>query len=306
MVGLGKSQSRYLTVWARVAGVPLTLVVLCWMGASPVSATPEQKVVICHGTASVSNAYVREQVNASSISEPNGNPLPNGHGSHTGPVYPAPHWGDIIPPIPELNYPGLNWTENGIAIWEAACDTEFEPEETPPPSPSTPTTSATATETGSPTATATASTSSAATATASATSTATSTRTPSQPAKPSVPPGATVPPESPPPADLPPPVLKPSELKKLAKGTATMPPLDAVAVDPGATVVVLGHLTVSQRAKLAAELHARQLPLGAPDAGQGGASTPNGNTAPWIVAGIGFLLLTSLATIGFWRGRKSS
>jgi len=85
-----------------------------------------------------------------------------------------------------------------------------------------------------------------------------------------------------------------------------MPPLDAVAVDPGPAVVVLGHLTVSQRGKLAVELHARALPLGAPHAGQGGASARDGNTAAWVAAGIGCLVLSGLASMAFWRRRKSS
>jgi len=85
-----------------------------------------------------------------------------------------------------------------------------------------------------------------------------------------------------------------------------MPPLEAVAVDPGAVVTALGHLTVSERRQLASELRARGLPLGAPHAGQGGASASDSNTAAWVAAGVGCLVLSGLASMTFWRRRKSS
>jgi LPXTG-motif cell wall-anchored protein len=42
-----------------------------------------------------------------------------GHSGHTGPVFPAPNWGDIIPPFP--GFPGMNWTTEGQAIFNNDC-----------------------------------------------------------------------------------------------------------------------------------------------------------------------------------------
>lgn len=101
------------------------------------------KVSICHATASSTNPYVQEDPNIS-----NNGDLDGGHLNHTGPVYPASNWGDIIPPytftycadggytligsICEKNskpdeapmiflYNGLNWTTAGQAIYNNQC-----------------------------------------------------------------------------------------------------------------------------------------------------------------------------------------
>jgi hypothetical protein len=100
--------------------------------------------------------------------------------------------------------------------------------------------------------------------------------------------------------------LRPAELKKLARHVATMPPLEAVAVEPGPAVVALGRLTVPERKKLAAELRARLVPLGAPNAGFGGATAPDAATAGWVAAGVSFLVLSGLTGIAFWRRRRAS
>lgn len=80
----------------------------------------EKKVAICHATSSNSNPYVSE--------EPNKSGDVNGHDGHTGPIWYAgitESWGDIIPPFAYVggNYPGMNWTEQGQAIWENGCQT---------------------------------------------------------------------------------------------------------------------------------------------------------------------------------------
>jgi hypothetical protein len=85
-----------------------------------------------------------------------------------------------------------------------------------------------------------------------------------------------------------------------------MPPLEAVAVDPGPTVVALGQLTVPQRKRLAVELRARGVvPLGAPHAGLGGASSSDGPSTPWVVAGFVCLMLSALSILVSWRRRRS-
>src|SRR4051812_223168 len=102
------------------------------------SAAPQKDVTICHADSAVSKPYQRITVDANSIIKD------NGHGSHTGPVYPTPGWGDVIPPFEYADagggvasYPGLNWNAGGIAVWEASCSVVLTPPEpTEPPSPS--------------------------------------------------------------------------------------------------------------------------------------------------------------------------
>src|SRR5262245_8092510 len=54
---------------------------------------PENKVVICHRTGNTSNPFTQ-------ISQPIGKDgTIGGHENHTGPIFPAPDWGDIIPPF---------------------------------------------------------------------------------------------------------------------------------------------------------------------------------------------------------------
>src|SRR5262249_49862916 len=121
----------------------LSMVVLGWIWPSSASAAPHEKQQICHRTSAVKNPYVYDNVDVDSIIKD------NGHGSHTGPVFPAEGWGGIIPPFDstgsqagQAHYPGLTWSSDGIAIWEAKCVVVLEPPEVPqPPSPSeTPTT----------------------------------------------------------------------------------------------------------------------------------------------------------------------
>jgi hypothetical protein len=103
--------------------------------ATNVSHDENQKVTICHRTDSVTNPYVVETVDSSSVDGNTGND--HGQGDHlfehTGPVFQAGFthnstWGDIIPPVDTNghSYDGppqtsLNWTEQGQAIYNNGC-----------------------------------------------------------------------------------------------------------------------------------------------------------------------------------------
>lgn len=83
------------------------------------------KVEICHATASYQHPYV--------INEPAADGDVSGHADHVGPIfYPEipkhTAWGDIIPPFwyddgdeTPAFFPGLNWDEEGQAIYENDC-----------------------------------------------------------------------------------------------------------------------------------------------------------------------------------------
>ncbi|HEU5211381.1 MAG TPA: DUF11 domain-containing protein [Gaiellaceae bacterium] len=102
------------------------LVCLAVVGIRPAASQPtdtEAKVRICHATGAEGNPYVEQEP----AIENNGD-LQGGHLDHTGPVFPAADWGDIIPPfqyvdaegVPRI-FPGYNWTPNGQAIWQNTC-----------------------------------------------------------------------------------------------------------------------------------------------------------------------------------------
>jgi hypothetical protein len=111
-------------------------------------ADPPDTVTICHATGSDSNPYV--------VHNPAKSGDVSGHAGHTGPVWfdgIAVDWGDIIPPFDYVggSYPGMNWTPEGIAIYEAGCAVTL-PTPTPTPTPTaTPTPTPTATPTPTPT-----------------------------------------------------------------------------------------------------------------------------------------------------------
>ncbi len=68
------------------------------IGGASGTAGDDSKIVICHRSSAVKNPYQTNDVSKNSIQNVNGLD-PNGHGTHTGPVFPAPDWGDIIPPF---------------------------------------------------------------------------------------------------------------------------------------------------------------------------------------------------------------
>ncbi|VXC22011.1 hypothetical protein [Aeromicrobium sp. 9AM] len=94
-------------------------------GNSPpaVEAAPV-KIKICHSTSSETNPYVENSPNASGDL--------HGHTGHTGGIFPADGWGDIIPPFTfgNVNFPGMNWTDAGQAIYNNNCNL---PNEVPVP-----------------------------------------------------------------------------------------------------------------------------------------------------------------------------
>jgi len=126
--------------WATAAGIGLVggPLIAGWMLLPIASATPSDKVMICHATSSMSNPYTVNSVDTSSVDE-EGNKFLNGHGDHTGPVFdsvnPPASWGDIIPPFTdpesEKSFPGLNWPA-GEAIWSNGCQV---PTMSPTPTP---------------------------------------------------------------------------------------------------------------------------------------------------------------------------
>jgi hypothetical protein len=99
-------------------------------------AQPEDKVTMCHATASTSNPYSLITVDQSSITKD------NGHGGHTGPLFPEPGWGDVIPPFD--GFPGLNWPAGSLLLEEGCVLSEpSEPVDPPdieidPPDPGSP------------------------------------------------------------------------------------------------------------------------------------------------------------------------
>jgi hypothetical protein len=202
-------------------------------------AAPQEKVTICHSSNSVANPYNQQTVNEDSIVMPNGSPT--GHGVHTGPVYPQPNWGDIIPPFTYSNdrggtsvYPGMNWDTDGQAIWNGGCDVDF----IEPPVPIIPTTTTTlplSTTTSAPTTT---TSRPGSTSTRPGGGTTTTTTVP--------PPGTT--PTTAPLSARPPPITDPSG------GVEITPPVEAVVIDPGNIAVDLGPLSAEQRVALEAEV----------------------------------------------------
>lgn len=105
------------------------------------SATPSDKVRICHATSSESNPYTDNNINTSSVDEANNQYL-NGHGDHAR---------DIIPPFESpagTVFDGKNWPD-GKAIWENDCKVVTPPDE-PSPTPTETTASPTPTTTKTP------------------------------------------------------------------------------------------------------------------------------------------------------------
>jgi len=206
--------------------------------AAPALGAPADNITICHRTSAVDNPYVELTTSANAI-------VNAGHGNHTGPVFPATvggAWGDVIPPFDYSGgrFPGLNWNAEGQAVVDGGCKVDITPVPPEPPATTTTTTSSTTTTTNphEPT---------------------TTTTRPHGPT-PTIPPhvvtttsvpspGATSPPTPttsplPPP---PPPVDPPADQLETA-------PEEAVVIDPGGHMVVLGTLDASERVILKSEL----------------------------------------------------
>ena len=243
-------------VLVGVAGLPATS-----------GATPEPKIPLCHRTSSVKNPYNLQTVSASSIVRPDGQPT--GHGSHTGPVFPTPNWGDIIPPFSYENasggtsqYPGMNWTHNGQAIFDGGCNVvlvEPPPEETTTTTlPQTTTTTRPETTTTLPETTTTlpetTTTLPETTTTLPETTTTLPETTTTLPQTTTTLPGSTttLPPT---PTTAPPGVVPPGPTDP-GGGVEIVPPTEAEVVDPGNEVVDLGQLTPPERVELESELDA--------------------------------------------------
>ena len=253
--------------------------ILAGMLVVPAGAAPQEKVTICHRTNSVKNPYVQQTVSENSIVMPNGDPT--GHGLHTGPVYPQPNWGDIIPPFTYTNdhggtsvYHGLNWSTDGQAVWGGGCEVDLTepPEETttttttttlPPPTTTTSavtTTSGPGSTTTHPGSTTThpgsTTTRPGSTTTHPGSTTTGPGSTTTHPGSTTTGPGSTTTsttepapgttPTTAPPFDLPPAITDPGN------GVEIMPLIEAVVVDSGNRTVDLGQLSTSQRMALEA------------------------------------------------------
>jgi Domain of unknown function DUF11/Prealbumin-like fold domain len=117
---------------AAAIGAALTacVIVLSLVVLQPAVSQPnEKKVRICHATSSQTNPYIS---NEPAIA--NNGDLQGGHLNHTGPVFPADDWGDIIPPYTytdqsgnEAVFPGRNWDAAGQAIWQNGCEPGLDP-----------------------------------------------------------------------------------------------------------------------------------------------------------------------------------
>jgi hypothetical protein len=226
-------------------------------------AAPQDKITICHRTSSVQNPYVQQTVNENSIVMSNGSPT--GHGLHTGPVFPQPNWGDVIPPFTYANdrggtsvYGGMNWSTDGQAIWNGGCEVDL----TEPPEETTTTTTTTTlplpTTTSAPTTT----TRPGSTTTRPGSTTTHPGSTTTEPGSTTTHPGSTTTqpvggttttepspgttPTTAPSTELPHPITDPGI------GVEIMPPVEAVVVDSGNRTVDLGPLSTSQRMTLEA------------------------------------------------------
>lgn len=99
---------------AATLGLSLFSTLLLLFSATFAFADPQDRITICHATASATNPYVIETPSKNSII----NDVGVGHGAS------GINIGDIIPPFDydTGHYPGQNWTAAGQAIWNADCD----------------------------------------------------------------------------------------------------------------------------------------------------------------------------------------
>jgi hypothetical protein len=118
--------------------IGVTAIALAVVAISVISASAQannDKVTLCHATSATTMPYVVITVDQSAVF--NNGVVPNGHGTHTGPIFPdteqgpgnSTHWGDIIPAFGA--YPGLNNTTQGQAILANGCEIPTTPTTTP-------------------------------------------------------------------------------------------------------------------------------------------------------------------------------
>ena len=253
---------RRLVAGSVALSVSMVMLALWANGAS---AKPQPDISYCHRTDAVSNPYVLHTSNADSI-------INEGHGSHTGPVFPGTgpdgKWGDIIAPFDYTggHFDGLNWTGEGQDVLNAGCRVEITPEPEPPPTTTTTTPPASTTTSVPPTTT---------------TTVPSTTTIPSSPTTSTTIPG-TPPITSPDPGPTPPVDPQPPSVE-------TLPPETAVAIDPGDQTVVLGPLSPAENTELEAELD------------QGGLAV-TGAAFIGVLTVAGLLLLFAGSTlIAWWR-----
>jgi hypothetical protein len=128
---------RRLAIFS-VIGATLAALAVGGIGVLSASAQNgnEPQVTLCHATGAVNNPYVSITVDQSAVF--NNGIVPNGHGTHTGPIFPdmaqgpgnSTFWGDIIPAFG--NYPGLN-VPAGQAILDNDCEIPGPPTTQGPP-----------------------------------------------------------------------------------------------------------------------------------------------------------------------------
>lgn len=108
-----------------LALILISLGVLCMVAAPSAANHNDIKVPICHRTHSDSNPYVLIEPDEAAVDGEA--PAKGDHYlEHQGPIWnptlKADHieWGDIIPPVPG-HHEGLNWTEEGQALYRSNC-----------------------------------------------------------------------------------------------------------------------------------------------------------------------------------------
>ena len=86
----------------------------------------DHKVTVCHATDSATNPYVKITVDTHAV-------VKAGHGGHDATVIATTtakaqelkdahtKWGDVIPAIPDQNFAGVNWSEEGKALFNHGC-----------------------------------------------------------------------------------------------------------------------------------------------------------------------------------------
>lgn len=117
---------RFRGALGAVTGAALLILGATLVSGVLATPPPGHKVTICHATNSDTNPYVVIDVDIASSGY-----VKAGHSDHTGPIWYAGakdekvKWGDIIPAYDyaptTFHYPGLNWTDEGQAIWENDC-----------------------------------------------------------------------------------------------------------------------------------------------------------------------------------------